>query len=190
MRKLQKNGKWLPGAGKEFFDIVRQEFGGLPFVAEDLGDNMDEVYKLRDEVGLSGMKVLQFAFDENIADSVDIPHNYPVNCIVYTGTHDNNTSVGWLNGEAKQEDKNRLQHYAGAKVTPNNVHKVLGRMAYASVAQTVILPLQDVIGLGEESRMNIPGSNEDNWLWRFSLGQLTPELERQLREWAKMYGRC
>jgi malto-oligosyltrehalose synthase/4-alpha-glucanotransferase len=188
--RTAKNGKWLSGPGKEFFEIVRQEIGSLPFVAEDLGDNMEAVYSLRDEIGLPGMKVLQFAFGEHMADSVDIPHNFPENCIVYTGTHDNNTSVSWFDGEAKIEDKKRLQSYAGTKVTESNVHKVLSRLAYASIAQTVILPLQDVIGLGEESRMNTPGSKEGNWLWRFSADQVTPEMERQLREWVKMYNRC
>jgi 4-alpha-glucanotransferase len=185
-----KNGKWLPGAGKEFFDIVKEKLGGLPFVAEDLGDNMEAVYDLRDEVGLPGMKVLQFAFGDDIATSIDIPHNYTENCIVYTGTHDNNTSLGWFTGEAKRADINRLQKYIGGKVTENNVHKVLSRLGYASIAKTVILPLQDILGLDETSRMNTPGSNEGNWLWRFTPEQLTPELERQLREWANIYNRC
>jgi malto-oligosyltrehalose synthase/4-alpha-glucanotransferase len=184
-----RNGEWFPGPGEHFFEIVKSELGKSPFIAEDLGDNMEAVYRLRNAVGLPGMKVLQFAFGNNMADSVDIPHNYPENCIVYTGTHDNNTTIGWFNYEVKKEDRRRLQEYVGKKVTENNVNEVLSRLAYASVAETVILPLQDILRLDERNRMNTPGSGDRNWLWRFTLNQLTPELERQLREWTRIYNR-
>lgn len=184
-----KNGKWLPGPGQSFFAAINQSLGKLPFVAEDLGDNMDKVYELREKVRLPGMKVLQFAFGKDIAISVDIPHNYPSNCIVYTGTHDNNTIIGWYINESTAEDRKRLEEYTGCKVTIENVHNVLIRVAYASIAQTVIIPLQDILGLDEQSRMNTPGAKENNWLWRFSGDQLTAEAEQKLRRMTQIYGR-
>jgi malto-oligosyltrehalose synthase/4-alpha-glucanotransferase len=187
--KTARNGKWLPGPGAEFFEIIKKEFGKLPFVAEDLGDNMEPVYALRDETGLPGMKVLQFAFGENMPESVDIPHNYSRNCIVYTGTHDNNTTIGWYHQESSKADHKRLEQYVGSNVRLKNVHHVLARMAYSSVAKTVIIPMQDLLGLDAEDRMNTPGSGENNWLWRLTDGQLKPETGKLLRSWVKFYNR-
>ena len=184
-----RNGEWKPGPGADFFSAIEAALGSLPFVAEDLGDKMQTVYNLRDEVGLPGMKVLQFAFGDNIAISIDVPHNYGVNFICYTGTHDNNTTLGWYTNEATDDDKKRLAAYTGIPPSAANVHSVLGRLAYASVAKTAILPIQDVLGLGAEARMNTPSSGSGNWQWRLQPGQLTGEVEEQLREWVKMFNR-
>jgi malto-oligosyltrehalose synthase/4-alpha-glucanotransferase len=185
-----KKGTWKPGPRKEFFEAVEKALGKLPFVAEDLGDDMEKVYAFRDELDLPGMKLLQFAFGENIADAVDIPHNFSTtNCIVYTGTHDNNTTLGWYNEELKEADKQRLEAYVGTEVNKKNAHIILSKMAYASVANIAILPLQDILGLNKESRMNFPGSDKNNWMWSVSTEKLNEEVERLLRSWTKLYGR-
>ncbi|WP_276133156.1 malto-oligosyltrehalose synthase [Polluticoccus soli] len=184
-----KNGEWKKGPGREFFDIVRKELGSLPFVAEDLGDNMEPVYALRDELGLPGMRVLQFAFGSHMPNSVDIPHNHVRNAIVYTGTHDNNTALGWYQQDANKVDHHRFEEYNGTSIRKKDIHLVLGRMAYSSVADVAILPMQDILGLGEESRMNTPGLSSDNWLWRLSENQLTKGIEKLLRRWTEIYNR-
>jgi 4-alpha-glucanotransferase len=184
-----RNGQWRDGPGKDFFDVVQQRLGHLPFVAEDLGDHMDAVYHLRDAIGLPGMKVLQFAFGEHMAQSVDIPHNYTANCIVYTGTHDNNTTAGWFHDETNSADHKRLEKYAGRRLHAENVHHLMARIAYASVARIAILPMQDILGLGAASRMNMPGSGTNNWRWRLLPDQLQPSLQKKLCAWAKTYNR-
>lgn len=185
-----KKGKWNPGPGKDFFGSVKNVLGDLPFVAEDLGDHMEKVYAFRDQLHLPGMKLLQFAFGENIATAVDAPHNFNnTNCIVYTGTHDNNTTLGWYKEELKEADRQRLEAYVGTEVNKSNVHFVLCKMAYASVADIAILPMQDILGLNKESRMNFPGSDQNNWIWRVFPERLNEVVERLLRGWTKLYGR-
>jgi malto-oligosyltrehalose synthase/4-alpha-glucanotransferase len=183
------NGRWKTGPGEHFFEILKTELGLLPFVAEDLGDNMEVVYRLREKIDLPGMKVLQFAFGENMAQAVDTPHNFNSNCIVYTGTHDNNTTVGWYKHEITPEDRKRLESYANTKVTTENVHDVLGRIAYASVAKTVILPLQDILGLDEQARLNKPGTGKGNWRWQLKADQLADTIEQKLKDWTIFYNR-
>ncbi len=182
-------GQWLKGPSTDFFDVVRKEFGGLPFVAEDLGDNMDDVYALREQLQLPGMKVLQFAWGGNSATSVDAPHNHVKNCIVYTGTHDNNTTRGWYTEETKVDDRERLNAYTGRNVSADNVHEVLWQLAYASVAGTAILPLQDILGLGSGSRINTPGSERGNWRWRLQPKLLTNKVEDRIRRFVQLYNR-
>jgi malto-oligosyltrehalose synthase/4-alpha-glucanotransferase len=181
------HGRWLPGPGEDFFRALRETLGGLPFIAEDLGYEMDDVYRLRDAVSLPGMKVLQFAFGDNMPASVDIPHNYTRNCIAYTGTHDNNTTLGWLRQEAKPADRERLSGYAGQRVTEQNVTEVMARLAYASVAECAILPMQDVLHLGESERMNTPGEAGGSWMWRLMPGQFTEEHLHWLRQMTRVY---
>jgi malto-oligosyltrehalose synthase/4-alpha-glucanotransferase len=183
------NGQWKTGPGEHFFEILKKEIGSLPFVAEDLGDNMEVVYQLREKVDLPGMKVLQFAFGENMAQAVDAPHNFNSNCIVYTGTHDNNTTVGWYKQEITSEDRKRLESYSNTTVKAENVHDILSRIAYASVAKIVILPMQDILGLDEQARLNKPGTGKNNWLWQLKAGQLTDAIEQKLKEWTIFYNR-
>ncbi len=183
------NGQWKPGPGTDFFMTLQKELGSLPFVAEDLGDINDAVYQLRDEFMMPGMNVLQFAFGDNMPQSVYIPHNYTPVSVVYTGTHDNNTTRGWFRKDAGPGERKRLEQYLGVKIQEKEIHKLLGRMAYASVSQTAILPIQDVLGLDENARMNMPGSVDNNWLWRLQPGQLTEEAQNQLLEWVKVYNR-
>jgi len=184
-----KNGEWKPGPGADFFKVIKEEFGKLPFVAEDLGDIDQAVYDLRDEFDLPGMRVLQFAFGDDFAASVHIPHNYTINSIVYTGTHDNNTTAGWYRQEVDSISKKNLKIYSDKKAGKDNSHLVLAKLAYSSVAKLVILPIQDVIGLDESSRMNTPASLDKNWVWRLKPGQLKKKYARKLKNWVKMYNR-
>lgn len=188
--KTAKNGKWRRGPGADFFKVVQEKLGKLPFVAEDLGDVDAAVYALRDEFQFPGMKVLQFAFDENMTTSDYIPHNYTPNFVVYTGTHDNNTTVGWWLKDTRQDVRANLKHYVDEPgISQNNIHHVLGKMAYASVAKIVILPLQDVLGLDESARMNRPATVKANWVWRLKQGQLLPTFRNKLLKWARLYNR-
>ncbi|ANE53158.1 malto-oligosyltrehalose synthase [Flavisolibacter tropicus] len=184
-----RNGEWKPGPSHDFFHAMDKALDNLPFIAEDLGDIDDAVYELRDAFGMPGMKVLQFAFGEDMPRSIHIPHTYEPIAVAYTGTHDNNTIVGWYDQEVDELTKRRLEQYAGKQVNRDNVHLELGRMAYASVANMVILPLQDVLGLDGSARMNKPSSTENNWGWRLQPGQLHGNVEHQLREWVYLYNR-
>jgi malto-oligosyltrehalose synthase/4-alpha-glucanotransferase len=187
--KTAINGEWKTGPGNDFFKILKKELGKLPFVAEDLGEITDDVYQLRDEYKLPGMKVLQFAFGEDMPGSPHIPHNYAPNYFAYTGTHDNNTSVGWFTKDADPETIKRLAQYANSKVSRENVHWILIRLAYASVAKTVIVPMQDILGFDEKTRINTPASTEKNWSWRMQPGELSPLLQKKLRKMVLFYNR-
>lgn len=184
-----KNGTWVQGPASDFFKAMQKEFGALPFVAEDLGDINEAVLNLRDESNLPGMKVLQFAFGDDMSQSDYIPHNYEKNFLVYTGTHDNNTTVGWWRTEADDSMKQRIIKYSGCDVDEKNVHMTLGRLAYSSVADIAILPVQDVLGLDETARMNVPSSANNNWAWRLVQGQLNGNVEKMLSEWVQLYNR-
>lgn len=183
------NGEWKVGPGEDFFRVVREEMGSLPFVAEDLGDIDQPVLDLRDDFALPGMKILQFAFGDDYTRSDYIPHNYATNFLVYTGTHDNNTTKGWWRQEADEGTRGRVMHYTGRSIGEDDVVRVLAQLAYGSVARIVILPLQDVLGLDESARMNTPASADGNWGWRFTPGQIVPAAEEQLRDWAYLYNR-
>ncbi len=184
-----RHGEWNPGPGADLFTVAKEELGSLPFVAEDLGDINDAVYQLRDQFNLPGMKILQFAFGEDMQTSIHAPHNYHENFIVYTGTHDNNTIRGWYRCEVNNENRHRLEQYVGHPATEEDIHIVLGRLAYLSVAKTVILPMQDVLALDESCRMNTPASNKNNWGWRLLPEQLTEDAESLLKEWTSIYNR-
>lgn len=189
--KTAVNGKWRKGPGAEIFEAFEQKLGKINLVAEDLGDVDASVFGLRDAFGLPGMKVLQFAFGDNMTTSDYIPHNYTPNFVVYTGTHDNNTTVGWWLKDTKQDVRANLKQYVDQPgIGQNTIHIVLGRMAYASVANIVILPLQDVLGLDETARMNMPASVKHNWLWRLKPHQLLPSAKNQLLKWVRLYNRA
>jgi 4-alpha-glucanotransferase len=184
-----KNGEWKPGPASDFFQVLRRELGELPFVAEDLGDVDQAVYDLRDEFNLPGMRVVQFSFGDDLAQSVHSPHNFTENSVAYTGTHDNNTTKGWYRQDANKLIKKNVEQYSGVSPDAKNIHLSLGKLAYSSVAKTVILPMQDVVGLDEESRMNTPASVEKNWVWRLKPKQLKGKYSKRLREWVRMYNR-
>jgi len=184
-----KTGVWLDGPGMDFFEVVRERWSDLPLVAEDLGYNMENVYALRKEANLPGMKVLQFAFGDNMPQSVDIPHNYPHDCFAYTGTHDNNTTIGWYKSDTGKADHKRMEQYFGVEVGKKNIHLVMARAVYASVARVAILPIQDVLGLDDAGRMNLPGTVYNNWVWKLPMDALTREVEDMLCEWTWVYNR-
>ena len=184
-----RNGEWKQGPAGDFFQKIKQELGELPFVAEDLGDIDQPVLSLRDEFGLPGMKVLQFAFGEDFFESDYIPHNYELNFVAYTGTHDNNTTLGWYRTQADDDVKKRMEAYIGSHLSEGNVTDALCRLVMASVAKTAILPLQDVLNLDETARMNTPAVGEKNWSWRLLPGQLTREAEKKLLHWTIVYNR-
>jgi 4-alpha-glucanotransferase len=184
-----KNGSWKKGPGADLFKSIRKELGPLPFVAEDLGEIDDKVITLRDHFNFPGMKVLQFAFGENMAESEHIPHNYGQNFFVVTGTHDNNTTKGWWRKDIDEDTKNRISKYCNKELTEENIAEELVHLAYGSVAKTAIIPLQDILNLDEPARMNTPGSMKNNWGWRLLPGRLTPSVENKLKELVKLFKR-
>ncbi|KAA0993795.1 malto-oligosyltrehalose synthase [Dyadobacter aurulentus] len=187
--KTAVNGTWKTGPDADFFQKIEAALGKLPFIAEDLGEISPEVYKLRDKFSLPGMKVLQFAFDENMPQSDHIPHNYSANFIAYTGTHDNNTVKGWFEQTAQEGVKQRLEAYIGKEVTAENAYREMARLVYASVAKVAMLPMQDVLNLDESAKMNLPGSNAENWAWRLLPGQISDEHGQFLAELTVLFNR-
>jgi 4-alpha-glucanotransferase len=183
------NGQWRTGPGASFFDRLKKELGRMPFVAEDLGDIDASVHQLRDEFNFPGMKVLQFAFSDDMAKSDHIPHNYLNNFIVYTGTHDNNTTVGWYRQDIDKNIKKNLRRYIGSVVSHKNIHRHLITLAYASTASVAIIPMQDVLGLDEEARFNTPASLDNNWTWRLKRNDLT-STSVDLKSLALFYNRA
>ncbi|HET7037848.1 MAG TPA: 4-alpha-glucanotransferase [Thermomicrobiaceae bacterium] len=179
-------GRWAPGPGRAFFERLAAALGPLPIIVEDLGVITDDVHQLRQELGYPGMKVLQFAFD-GTGDNPYLPHNYDPNCVVYTGTHDNDTTNSWyqsLDSMARAQ----VDRYLGPH-DPDAAWALL-RLAQASVARSAIAPLQDVLSLGAEARMNTPGTAECNWRWRYRPGYLTSGLAHRLSELSECYGRA
>lgn len=180
-----EHGNWVKGPGELLFKALQGSLGELPFVAEDLGVITPEVEKLRRSFGMPGMKVLQFAFASD-GQNPHLPHNYERETVVYTGTHDNNTTQGWLAGLPPVERK-RVLEYLGTD--GEDVHWDFIRLAYHSVADWAIVPMQDVLGLSSEGCMNRPGSDDGNWEWRMSSGVLTKDLSLRLKQMAELSGR-
>jgi 4-alpha-glucanotransferase len=180
------NGEWIQAPGEIFFEVLNQKLGKLPIIAEDLGEITPDVEALRDQFEFPGMKVLQFAFDSG-ADNPFLPFNYPRNCVVYTGTHDNDTTVGWFNQLADQDSK-AVFRYLGC-TNSTDIHWDLIRLAYSSVANQAIIPLQDILGLNTSARMNLPGQTVGNWGWRYESGALTKDLCDRLKSMTEIYGR-
>jgi 4-alpha-glucanotransferase len=184
------NGKWIEAPAMNFLNQLTRKFPFLPIVAEDLGIITPDVREVMLNFDFPGMKVLLFAFGEDLPTNPYIPHNLPKNCVAYTGTHDNNTIRGWFEGEEAPEDKKRLLRYLGRDVPVEKLHWELVRLLMMSAANTVIFPMQDILGLGEEARMNRPASLGGNWEWRLVPDLLTPDLARKLLEMTEMYGRA
>ncbi|MCD6289885.1 MAG: 4-alpha-glucanotransferase [Anaerolineae bacterium] len=179
------NGRWVDGPGKALFLAVRSALGDLPIIAEDLGLITPEVEALRDHLGFPGMRVLQFAFGGQ-ADHPYLPHNHIPHCVVYTGTHDNDTTVGWYHS-APPEVQDHVRRYLARD--GRDIAWDFIRAAMSSVADTAVVPMQDVLALGSEARMNTPGQAANNWTWRFRWEQLQPWERDNLAEMAYLYGR-
>jgi 4-alpha-glucanotransferase len=185
-----KTGSWKPGPAEDFFKVLLHHFGELPIIAEDLGEITPDVFALRDQFNLPGMKVMQFAFGEDMADSIHSPHNMTSdNCIAYTGTHDNNTTLGWYEEEADSSTKLRLEQYTDKKLNKKNAVETLIRLAYASVAKIVIIPVQDLLNKDSKARMNTPASVDGNWIWRLKSDDLKQTIQEKLLTFTKLYGR-
>ncbi len=178
-------GEWVPSPGKELLDAVQRELGSLPIIAEDLGVITPDVVELRNRFGFPGMQVLQFAFGSD-ASNESLPHNFERNTCVYTGTHDNDTSVGWFESISSDE-KDHVQRYLGEEIT--DIAWQLMRLALASVAGLAIFPLQDFLRLPTEARMNLPGSSSGNWRWRFKWEDIREEDVVALQRLVHVYGR-
>jgi 4-alpha-glucanotransferase len=174
--KTAVEGRWLQGPGAPFLQAVVNELGDLPIIAEDLGEINPEVFVLRDQFDLPGMKILQFAFDDDLENEF-LPHHYPRNCIVYTGTHDNDTNVGWWDS-ANEDERAFAREYLG--ITGEDISWDLIRAAWKSKANVAITPLQDILSLPTGARMNFPGTLGGNWRWRMRTGDLSPELLARL----------
>ncbi|MBN2004343.1 MAG: 4-alpha-glucanotransferase [Anaerolineae bacterium] len=179
------NGKWVPGPGIPLFEVLKNALGDLPIVAEDLGHITPDVEELRDRFEFPGMNILQFAFASD-AGNPYLPHNLRPNSVIYTGTHDNDTTLGWY-ASREEEELTSLHRYVGPISEP--IQWALIRMAYRSVSDIAIAPLQDILGLGAEGRMNTPGKLGGNWTWRFQMADLRPEHQAHLLELALTYGR-
>ena len=194
--KTAERGKWVDAPGKELFTAIRRELGQLPIIAEDLGVITPDVVELRDSFGFPGMRILQFAFGGD-TKNIDLPHNYEKNVVAYTGTHDNDTTLGWFQsvaGEGSTRTATQVQaerefclQYLNADGREINWDFI--RTLFASVANTAVVPLQDVLGLGTEARMNLPNSTSGNWSWRFRKGDLTEALAQRLLKLMRLYGR-
>jgi 4-alpha-glucanotransferase len=194
--KTAERGQWVEAPGRELFTAIRNTLGELPIIAEDLGVITPDVVALREEFGFPGMRILQFGFGGD-SKNIDLPHNYVRNVVAYTGTHDNDTTVGWFNsiaGEgstrtAQQIERERTFCMDYLNTKGEEIHWDFIRAVLASVANTAIIPLQDLLGLGTEARMNLPNSTEGNWAWRYDSDALTDEIATRLKQFTELYGR-
>lgn len=188
-KKTAVNGKWVRAPARNFFRTLLKTFPRLPIIAEDLGIITPDVKKVMHRFKFPGMRVLLFAFGEDDPHHPYLPHNFIPDCIAYTGTHDNNTVKGWFLDDASLEEKRRLFEYLGHEIDADNIYMEFIKMCEASSANTVIIPMQDMLGLGQEARMNTPSKSEGNWRWRLSPGQLKKSLSKEILDLVKTYGR-
>jgi 4-alpha-glucanotransferase len=189
-----EKGEWRPGPGRDFFLSLDICFGGgdgLPFIAEDLGVVTDDVRSTMEEFGLPGMKVLQFAFGEDMPQNPYIPHRHRRNCVVYVGTHDNNTVAGWWEEDAADIEKKNFKRYVGAEniKTTDEVWDAMLRMAVSSTANLAVISAQDIIGLGGRARMNAPSTTHGNWTWRLESLRRLREKADAIKDMAMLFDR-
>ena len=182
------NGKWMPGPGMDLFQAVEAKLGRPNIIAEDLGFLTDSVLKMLADSGFPGMKVLQFAFDPS-AESAYLPHTYPKNCVVYTGTHDNDTTRGWYHSESKATRDFAKEYMNVQRMDEDNLAWDFIRVAMGSVADLCITPMQDFLNLDGEARINMPSTLGGNWAWRMKKGQFDKEIVKQMARMTKIYGR-
>jgi 4-alpha-glucanotransferase len=187
--KTAKNGKWMKGPGPEFFDMVFRRYPKKSIIAEDLGIITPDIKSYIERSELAGMRVLQFGFGGNPKTNGHFPKNHIENSVCYTGTHDNNTAVGWFTKEANKQQKKRLLECLGNKPKESEIHWEMIRLAMGSAANLTIIPVQDVLGLGTEGRMNHPAKTKGNWQWRMRPGELTAQVAKKLANLTATYGR-
>ncbi len=187
-RKNAVHGTWEKGPGIDIFSRMHKRFGKLDIIAEDLGFLTPSVLKLVKDTGFPGMKVLEFAFDSR-EESDYLPHNYTPDCVVYTGTHDNNTIKGWYEDLSPEDRQLSIDYINNAKTPDEQIHWDFIRLALASVAKLAVIPVQDYLGLGREARINVPSTLGKNWRWRMLSGVMNDELAQKCRKTARLYGR-
>lgn len=188
--KTAIHGKWVNVPVEDFFNTLLKRFSTLPIIAEDLGIITPDVKEIMRSFNVPGMKVLLFAFGDDDPQHPYLPHTYESRCVVYTGTHDTNTLKGWFEKETQLEDKERVFCYLGREVPLTDIHWEFMRLAMMSVADLAIIPMQDVLGLGDEARMNQPATKKGNWKWRLLPDQLIPSITERLEEITRIYGRA
>ena len=181
-----KYGKWTKGPGYKLFNIIKEKLGNLEIIAEDLGLMTEEVIKLREDTGFPGMKILQFAFGGD--DSLDLPHNYSVNCVAYTGTHDNDTVCGWYNDTGSKEEIEKAKKYLNLTYE-EGIARGMIRGIWESTAYLAITTMQDFLGLGKEARINFPSKVGENWKWRAKKSDFTDSLAEEIYNLTKLYNR-
>ena len=195
--KTAERGRWVNAPGRELFTALKSALGDVPILAEDLGVITPDVELLRDDFNFPGMRILQFAFGGD-SQNIDLPHNYHRNVVVYTGTHDNDTTVGWFKSAAGDGGSTRAPEQIARErkfcldylqSEGREIHWDFIRAALASVANLAIIPLQDLLGLGNDARMNLPNSTTGNWSWRYKAGALKDKLRDRLKELTTLYGR-
>lgn len=184
-QKTAEVGKWVDGPGEKLFDTILEKCGELPIIAEDLGFMTEGVQKLRDKYNFPGMKIIQFAFDSDSTNSF-LPHNYSQNSVAYSGTHDNDTALGWYN-TTNDEEQHRARTYT--RSSGENIHWEFIRLGMLSVSDQAIFPLQDYMGLDSTHRMNIPGTSSGNWLWRYTQEMLDKVDEGQIQHLTELSNR-
>jgi 4-alpha-glucanotransferase len=188
--KTARRGRWVKGPGEDLLAGLFKQVSPKRFIVEDLGHVTKDVTALADRFKLRGMKLLQFGFYGDAVTNTHCFHNHTKNSVVYTGTHDNNTTRGWFENELKPQEKKKLSDYVGRKVQAKQVHLELMRLAMSSVSGLCIIPMQDILGLGEPARMNRPGTIGGNWVWRLKPGQITASLATELGKLTQTYGRA
>lgn len=186
--KTAVNGRWMPGPGIAVFQTLQEKLGDLDIIAEDLGYLTDSVRKLLKDTGYPGMKVLEFAFDSR-EESDYLPHNYDRNCVVYTGTHDNDTLASWYQEISREDRDFSIRYLNNGNHDPEEIPWDFIRLAMESVAKLCIIPIQDYLGLGNEARINLPSTLGENWKWRLLPNQLSQELAEEIRDLTEIYGR-
>lgn len=186
--KTAENGHWEKGPGKDLFDSLTKEFGKMDIIAEDLGYLTDSVIQLIKDTGYPGMKIMQFAFDSR-EESNYLPHTYDKNCVVYTGTHDNDTLIGWYPTISKKDRDYSKKYLNNAGTKKDKLHLDFIRATLASVADLAIIPIQDYLGLGSEARINVPSTVGTNWKWRLTKDDITDKLLEQIAELTDIYER-
>ena len=185
--KTAENGVWEKGPGMELFNAIKNDLGDVNIIAEDLGDIFDSVKELLRDTGFPGMRVLQFGFNPDNTDNDHLPHNYPKNCCAYTGTHDNSTIMQWYR-EADPKSRAMARRYVKPRLF-ERFSAACVRVVYASPANLAIIPMQDILGLGADARMNVPSTVGGNWKWRMLPGRLTASRAEKLRSLADTYFR-
>ena len=184
-----QGGHWAKGPGIALFHALQKELGETRIIAEDLGFLTDSVIRFVRDTGYPGMKVLEFAFDSR-EESNYLPHTYTQNCVAYTGTHDNQTVVGWFRSLPEEDYRMAVRYLDLKREDENEINWKMIRTVLASVADTVIIPIQDYLGLDDAARINTPSKLGGNWIWRMKKNALTEEMEKKIRELTELYGRC